>query len=70
MGGYTMMGNRQINTHLRAFDKVRRDWIMILSENPGHSEAAHYIISINAKMELLRNFWNWNDESVEMEVVR
>lgn len=64
------MTNKQINRHLEEFSKSRRDWLEILVENPGHTEAAQHIISINSKMELLRSLWNWGDDSVEMRSLR
>lgn len=64
-----MMGNRQINVLLKSFDKDRRVWIDMLSKSPSYSEAAQRILSINSKMELLRTFWDWSDETVEMAVL-
>lgn len=64
------MRNYQINSHLRAFDESRAKWLEILNKNPGDSDAAVHIISINAKMEVYRLMWNWSDETVKMEVLR
>lgn len=64
------MKNYQVNSFLKEFDGSRQQWIDILVNNPGNSDAAYHIISINSKMELIRAFWNWNDETVEMAVVR
>lgn len=64
------MNNKEINRHLRAYEATRQEWINILVNDPGRSQAAEYVIKINATMEFLRGLWNWSDATVEMEVVR
>lgn len=59
------MTNKQISRHLRAFQAARAEWINVLVENPGRSDAPQHIISINANIAFLTSLWNWSDESVE-----
>lgn len=60
------MTNKQINRYLKSFSQTRRQWVDTLNTNPAHDTACQAILAINAKMELLRGFWDWNDESVDM----
>lgn len=59
------MNNRQIARQVRDWQRVRADWIDILVKNPGSRDAPVHIMSINSKIELLQNFWNWSDETVD-----
>lgn len=43
-----------LDTHIKAFEKIRAEWLEILVKNPNHTEAAERIVSINHKLELLR----------------
>lgn len=36
------------------FEQIRGEWLEILNKNPNNSDAAQHIVSINAKLELLR----------------
>jgi hypothetical protein len=62
------MTNRQIARQVRDFQNIRQEWIDILVKRPGSKDAPMYIMSINAKIELLQTMWNWSDESVEFPV--
>lgn len=59
------MTNRQIARYIKAFKRTRQEWIDILIKSPDGNAAAT-IVTINAKIELLRSMWNWNDEEIEM----
>lgn len=59
------MNNEQIAEHVKEFQDIRGELIDRLVRNPAHRRAAHDIISINAKIELLISFWNWSDTSVD-----
>lgn len=56
------MDNRQIVRHIESFKKIRKGWIDILVGNPDDATAVSHIMSINAKIELLRVLWNFSEE--------
>lgn len=56
------MTNKQIARFIESFKEVRQEWIDILVKNPDRSSAAQNIISVNAKIELLRTMWNFSEE--------
>lgn len=56
------MTNKQITRYIEAFKESRREWVDILVRNHDHTNAASTIVIINAKIELLRSMWNWNEE--------
>lgn len=56
------MDNKQIARLINAFKESRRGWIDMLVENPDADNAPKHIVSINAKIELLRTLWNFNAE--------
>lgn len=60
-----MNSNRQLAREIQEFQRIRQEWIDMLVERPSHSTAAHHILSINSKIELLTAHWNWSDASVD-----
>lgn len=60
------MTNKMINRYIKGFVESRQNWIDVLIQNPSSTQAPEMILAINHKIELLRTFWNWSDESEEM----
>ena len=58
------MNNWQIVDLVEAFREAREGWVKSAVERDS-VEAAKFIMSCNAKIELLLSLWNWSDESVE-----
>lgn len=56
------MSNRMLARYINTFKDTRQEWIDILVKNPDSHDAPRYIMSINAKIELLRTLWNFNEE--------
>ena len=40
--------------HIKMFEKLRSEWIELLVARPNYTEAAQMIVTINAKLDLLR----------------
>lgn len=57
-----MMNNKQVGRHIKELKRLRQEWIDILVKSPDGNLACNHILSINAKIELLRAFWNFNEE--------
>jgi len=57
------MDYRQIDRHIRQFKEAREGWMEILSVTKGESsDAAKHILTINAKIELLRTLRTYPDD--------
>lgn len=56
------MSNKQIARYINSFKGVRANWIQELVKNPDDTEAAEFVVKINAKISLLRTLWNLADE--------
>lgn len=56
------MTNKMLARYINSFKESRQDWIDILNNNPDSADAPKYIVEINAKIDLLRSFWNWREE--------
>lgn len=62
------MTNREIVRQVRAFRRVRADWVDQLSRpaTADSVQAAQHVLSVNSKIELLLTMWNWGaDDGVE-----
>lgn len=48
--------------YIEEFKRIRQEWIELLVNNPNYTLAAQHIVSVNAKIELLRSLWNFAQE--------